>query len=61
MKIKSFLTFIAFLAIQTAVLAQKWVLNSAKTNYEKYVQLKDAGTASEYEWKNNEFTGGLGV
>ena len=46
MKIKSFLTFVAFLAIQTAVFAQKGELNGAKTNYEKYVQLKDAGTAA---------------
>lgn len=46
MKMKSILTVFALLAVNTAVFAQKGELNSAKTNYDKYVQLKEAGSSA---------------
>ena len=46
MKIKSFTIAILFVSLSSLVLAQKGELSSAKTNYEKYVQLKEANSAA---------------
>ncbi len=44
MKIKTILVAFSLIAIQMNVFAQKGELSSAKSNYEKFVQLKDAGS-----------------
>lgn len=44
MKIKSILMAVSLSIMGLAVFAQKSELNSAKNNYEKFVQLKDAGS-----------------
>ncbi|HYK75855.1 MAG TPA: tetratricopeptide repeat protein [Daejeonella sp.] len=46
MKIKSFILAFAFVGTSLSVFAQKGEINTAKTNYEKYVQLKDANSAA---------------
>ncbi|WP_423148230.1 tetratricopeptide repeat protein [Rubrolithibacter danxiaensis] len=46
MKIKSFILACSFLALSVSTYAQKGVLNSAKSDYEKYTQLKNANTAA---------------
>lgn len=46
MKIKSFILAFAFVGTSLSVFAQKGEINNAKTNYEKYVQLKEANSAA---------------
>ena len=46
MKIKSFILALTFMSASAAVFAQKGEVNSAKSNYEKYVQLRDANSAA---------------
>jgi tetratricopeptide (TPR) repeat protein len=46
MKIKSFILALTFVGASLAGFAQKGELNSAKSNYEKYAQLKDANSAA---------------
>jgi multidrug resistance efflux pump len=45
MKMKSLVVAFALLGITYSASAQKGELSTAKTNYEKYVTLKDAGSA----------------
>jgi tetratricopeptide (TPR) repeat protein len=46
MKIKTILSVLTLTVLSVSTFAQKGELNSAKSNYEKYVQLKDAGSAA---------------
>ena len=46
MKIKSFILALTFMGTSVAVFAQKGEVSSAKTNYDKYVQLRDANSAA---------------
>src|SRR5687767_13034022 len=46
MKIKSFILALTFVGISAVGFAQKGELNTAKSNYEKYAQLRDANSAA---------------
>jgi tetratricopeptide (TPR) repeat protein len=46
MKIKSFILALTFVGASLSGFAQKGELNSAKSNYEKYAQLRDASSAA---------------
>jgi len=46
MKIKSFILALTFVGTSVAGFAQKGELSSAKSNYEKYAQLRDANSAA---------------
>jgi tetratricopeptide (TPR) repeat protein len=46
MKIKSFILALTFVGASLAGFAQKGELNSAKSNYDKYAQLRDANSAA---------------
>jgi tetratricopeptide (TPR) repeat protein len=46
MKIKSFILALVFVSASSAGFAQKGELNSAKSNYEKFAQLRDANSAA---------------
>ncbi|NEU07057.1 tetratricopeptide repeat protein [Flavihumibacter sp. R14] len=46
MKIKSFILALTFMSTSVFVFAQKGEVSSAKSNYEKYAQLRDANSAA---------------
>lgn len=46
MKIKFFILALALLTVQVSAFAQKGELNNAKTNYDKFAALKDAGSVA---------------